>query len=161
MKLSQPNESTGSYFALLRLVEKWRGRSAVRSEGNWLEAYLTGICIYLISYIFAAHLWLPHLRWWQASIALFVLVFVMWIFWLAVLHANSLLVRFSWSCGLCTDLPANRIQSVSIGIVTTAFAAQMLASGSWLRWVGALWITVVALNLAAAFVLALVYDERS
>lgn len=161
MKPGQPNESTGSYFALLRLVEKWRGRSAVRSEGNWLEAYLAGICIYLISYIFAANLWLPHLRWWQAVIALFVLVFVMCVFWLAVLHVNSLLVKLSWTCGLCPDLPANRIQSVLIGIVTTALAAQLLADGSWLWWIGALWITAVALNLAAAFLLALLYDERS
>jgi hypothetical protein len=157
----QPNESAGSYFALPRFIEKLRGRSGVRSEANWVEAYLSGSVIYLISYLFAATLLLARLHFWQTAIALPVLLFAMWIFWLIVLYANSLIVKACWACGLCTDLPRNRIQSVLMGILTTVFAAQLMASGSWLRWIGALWIIGVALNLAAALLLALFDEERS
>ena len=156
-----PNESSGSYFALPRLIAKLSGASCTRTEGNWLEAYLTGTAIYLISYLFAANLLLAKLGIWQAVVVLPILLFAMWIFWLIVLYLNSLVVKACWSCGLCTDLPPNRIQSVLMGIVTTVFAAQLLAAGSWLRWVGAIWIIAVALNLSAALLLALLHDERS
>jgi hypothetical protein len=94
-------------------------------------------------------------------IVLPILLFAIWIFWLIVLYVNSLIVKACWICGLCTDLPRNRIQSVLMGILTTAFAAQLIAAGSWMRWVGASWIIAVALNLTAALLLALFHDERS
>ena len=52
MKIDPPNESSGNYFALLRLFRKLRGGDAARSEGNWLEAYVLGAVVYLISYLF-------------------------------------------------------------------------------------------------------------
>ena len=45
------------------------------------------------------------------------------------------------------------------GIVTTAFAAQLLTASPWLSWLGWLWLVAVALNLAAALLLALFYEE--
>ncbi len=156
-----PNEYAGSYFALPRFIAKLRGRSSVRSEGNWLEAYLAGAAVYLISYLFAANLLVAKLGSWQAVIVLPILLFAIWIFWLIVLYVNSLIVKACWICGLCTDLPRNRIQSVLMGILTTAFAAQLIAAGSWMRWVGASWIIAVALNLTAALLFALFHDERS
>jgi hypothetical protein len=161
MEAIQPNESQGNYFALPRFIEKLRGRSGVRSEGNWLEAYLAGSVVYLISYLFAANLLLTHLSLVQAAIALPLLLFGIWIFWLIVLYAHSLIVKACWACGLCTDLSRNRMQSVLMGILTTAFAAQLITTGSWLRWIGAVWMIAVALNLTAALLLVLLYDERS
>jgi hypothetical protein len=159
MKPAPPNELSGRYFALPRLIEKLRGGSGARSEGNWVEAYFTGIAVYLISYLFAANLLLPKLRWWQTAIVLPALLFALWIAWLIILYLNSLIAKACTILGLCPDLPRNRIQSVLIGILTTMFAAQLLTAGAWLRWIGALWIMAVALNLAAALLLALFHEE--
>jgi hypothetical protein len=161
MEPVEPNESGSNYFALPRFFEKLRGRGGARSENNWREAYVVGSAIYLISYLLAANLMLARLQFWQALIALPVLLFGMWIFWLIVLYVNSLIAKLCRACGLCPELPRNRIQSVLIGILTTAFAAQLMTSASWLRWIGAFWMMAVALNLTAALLLALIYDERS
>jgi hypothetical protein len=159
MKNSQPNESRGNYFALPRLIRKLRGGNATRSEGNWLEACVIGAIVYLISYLFTASLLLPKLNWWQIAIALPLLFFGLWIGWLIVLYVHSLIAKACESVGLCADLPRRRVQSVLMGILTTIFAAQLLTAGPVLRVIGALWIAAVALNLAAALLLALFHDE--
>ena len=161
MKAIPPNESRGNYFALLRFIRKLRGGNATRSEGNWLEAYVLGTVVYSISYLFTANLLLPKLDWWQAAIVLPLLLFGLWISWLIVLYINSLLAKGCQSVGLCADLPRRRVQSVLMGILTTIFAAQLLTAAPWLRAIGALWIVAVALNLAAALLLALFYDGES
>jgi hypothetical protein len=143
------------------LIGKWRGRSGTRSEENWREAYLAGVAVYLVTYLFAVNLLRDRLSFGPAAIVLFLLLFGIWIFWLIVLYLHSLVVKAIWACGLCRDLSRNRVQSVLMGILTTAFAAQLVISGSWVRWVGALWLMAVALNLSAALLLALLYDERS
>ena len=158
MKIDPPNESSGNYFALLRFFRKLRGRDAARSEGNWLEAYVLGAVVYLISYLFAANLLLPKLNWWQNAIVLPLLLFGIWIGWLIVLYLNSLIAKGCESIGLCTDVPRRRVQSVLMGILTTVFAAQLLTAGPCLRVIGALWILAVVLNLAAALMLALFPD---
>jgi hypothetical protein len=159
MQTGLPNESRGNYFALPRLLRKLRGLSATRSEGNWIEAYAAGTVVFLISYLFVASLLWPKLHWWQIAIVLPLLIPGVWIAWLILLYLHSLIVKFCWAVGLCTDLSRNRVQSVLMGIVTTVLAAQLVAAGSWLRWVGAIWIAAVALNLAAALLLAL-FDEE-
>jgi hypothetical protein len=156
-----PNESRGHYFALLRFIRKLRGGNATRSEGNWLEAYVLGAIVYLISYLFAANLLLPKLNAWQAAMVLPLLLFGLWISWLIVLYLNSLIAKGCEKVGLCADLPRRRVQSVLMGILTTMFAAQLLTAGPWLRAIGALWIIAVALNLAAALLLALFHDGQS
>jgi hypothetical protein len=161
MEMRAPNELGGNYFALLRLLGKMRGLSATRSEGNWIEAYIAGNAVFLISYLFVASLFWPKLHGWQAALMLLLLVPGVWIAWLIVLYLHSLVVKLCWALGLCTDLSRNRVQSVLMGIVTTVLAAQLVAAGPWLRWVGTIWIGVVAFNLAAALFLALFYDEPS
>ena len=161
MKTVQPNESRGNYFALPRLIRKLRGGDATRSEGNWLEAYVLGAVVYLISYLFAANLLLPKLNWWQAVIVLPLLLFGLWISWLIVLYLNALIAKGCETVGLCADLPRRRVQSVLMGILTTMFAAQLLTVNPWLRTIGALWIVAVAINLAAALLLALFHDGQS
>lgn len=156
-----PNESRGNYFALPRLIQKIRGRNAARSEGNWIEAYLAGSAVYLISYLFGASLFWPKLHSWRVATALVLLVPGVWLAWLIVLYLHSLIVKLCWAFGACTDLSRNRIQSVLMGIVTTAFAAQLLTTNVWWKWVGALWLVAVTLNLTAAFLVALFYEERN
>ena len=126
-----------------------------------MEMYFTGAAVFLISYLFAASSLVPGLRWWQAAIVLLLLFPGVWIAWLILLYLQSLMVKLCWRCGLFTDLPRNRVQSVLMGIVTTVFAAQLLTASPWLRWIGSLWIVAVALNLAAALLLALFHEEQS
>ena len=156
-----PNESAGYYFALPRFFQKVRGGNATRSEANWLEAVVIGSAVYVISYLFAANLLLPKLCWWQALIALPLLLFGLWIAWLIVLYLNSLIAKGCQACGLGADLPRRRVQSVLMAILTTIFSAQLLIASAWLRWIGAVWIIAVTVNLAAALLLALFHDERS
>ena len=154
-----PNESHGNYFALPRFIRKLRGGNATRSEGNWLEAYVLGAVVYLLSYLFAANLLLPRLTWWQTAIVLPLLLFGLWISWLIVLYINSLIAKGCETIGLFPDLPRRHVQSVLMGILTTVFAAQLLTADPWLRVIGALWLAAVALNLAAALMLALFHDD--
>ena len=158
MKTALPNESRGSYFALPRFARKLRGLDATRSEENSLEAYLLGAAVYLISYFFVANLLLAKLNWWQAIIVFPLLFFGIWIGWLIVLYLNSLIARGCERVGLCADVPRRRVQSVLMGILTTVFAAQLLTAAPCLRLMGVLWIVAVALNLAAALMLALFHD---
>ena len=160
MEASVPNELDGNYFALLRLLRKMRGRNAGRLEANSTELSIAGSVVFVISYLFAASLFWPKFPWWERAIALPLLVPAVWIAWLILLYLHSLVVELCWAIGLCTDLPRNRIQSVLMGIVTTVLAAQLVASGSCLRWVGLIWIAAVACNLTAALLLAL-FDEES
>jgi len=156
-----PNESDGNYFALPRLLRKFFGKNARRSEGSWGEAHFIGVAVYLISYLFAAHLLLPCLRRWTLVPALLSLIFVVWFLWLIVLYLNSLLVKLYWAWGLFTDLSGKRIQSVVIGILTSIFAAELMVAGRWTRWIGIAWIAAVMLNLSAALLLALNDEENS
>ena len=160
MEAAAPNESDGNYFALPRLLRKMRGRSAARSEGNAMELSVAGSVVFVISYLFAASLVWPKSKWWELAITLPLLVPTVWIAWLILLYLHSLVVKLCWAVGLCTDLPRNRIQSVLMGVVTTVLAAQLIAGGSWLRWVGLIWFVAVAFNLTAALLLAL-FDEES
>lgn len=155
-----PNAPAGNYFALPRLLRKLRGENAKRSEGNWMEAYFVGIIIYLISYLFFAQFLVASLRPWALGPALLGLVFAMWIFWLLALYVNSLVVKLCWVSGLFTDLSANRVQSVLIVILTSAFAAQLMTAGPWTLWIGIIWIAAVALNLSAALLLALFHEDQ-
>jgi hypothetical protein len=158
----RPNERiTGNYFALPRLVRKWRGGSAERSEIDWREGYATGVVVYLISYFFVASLLLRHLHGWRLGLALALLLFGMWIFWLIVVYLNSLIAKAIWACGFAANLSPSRVQNVLIGLLTTAFAAQLIIAGPWISWIGALWLMAVCSNLGAALLLAIWYDERS
>ena len=156
-----PNESNGYYFALPRLAGKVFGKNAKRSEGTWAEAHVVGVAVYLSSYLFAAEILLSRLPTWAILLALFALLFAIWTFWLIVLYLNSLIVKLCRAWGLFADLSGNRIQSVLIGILTSVFAAELMVTGRWTRWIGTAWIVAVMLNLSAALLLALNEEEGS
>jgi hypothetical protein len=159
MPVPTPNESSGNYFALPRLLRKIRGLNPARSERSWVEAYTVGNAIFLITYLFAASLLWPKLRPWELVIVLPLLLPTIWIAWLILLYLYSLVVKWCWALGLCTDLSRNRVQSVLMGITTTILAAQLVVADSWLRWIGLIWIVAVGLNLGAALILALFHEE--
>ncbi len=151
-----PNDSLpGNYFALPRL----RRKRLTRSEDNGVEAHVMSVVVFLINYLFAVQLLAPPLCSWTFFFGLVVLFFAVWIFWLVVLYLNWLIAKICWRCGLFNDLPATRVQSVLFGIMTSIFAAELIASGRWFRWIGIVWIAAVALNLSAALLLALRNDE--
>jgi hypothetical protein len=161
METLPPNESGVAYFALPRLIQQWRGGSPARSENNWIEACVASAGIYLMSYVFAANFVLERLSLWSSIFVFVLLLPGIWILWLIVLYLNSLIVKACWICGALTRSPRNRIQGVLVGTLTTLIAANVAMSGTWLRWIGVIWIIVVTLNLIAAVLLALLYGEHS
>ena len=119
------------------------------------------VFVFIVNYLFAVQLLAPLYSSWLFFPALVGLLFGVWIFWLALLYLNWLVAKLCWRCGLFIDLPANRVQSVIFGIVTSIFAAELMASGRWFCWIGMVWIAAVALNLSAALLLALKNDDAS
>ncbi|MEY2528347.1 MAG: hypothetical protein QOJ05_437 [Verrucomicrobiota bacterium] len=146
------------YFSLLRLLAGLRGGNAGRAENNWGEACLTGIAVYLISYLFFAQFVPDELKVWQQALLLVVLVFFICLFWLIVLYLNSLILGLLRLCGLLPAIPVRRAQSVLLGISASAMAWSLLEGGSWPAEIGAIWLIAVAMNLAAAAILALRND---
>jgi hypothetical protein len=132
-----------------------------RSEDNGIEAHVVSVSVFIVNYLFAVQLSAPVYSSWLFFPALVGLIFGVWIFWLILLYLNWLVARLCWRCGLFTDLSANRVQSVIFGIITSIFAAELMASGRWFRWIGVVWIAAVALNLSAALLLALKNDDAS
>ena len=142
------------YFSLLRLLAVLRGSDARRAEKNGVEACLAGIAIYLISYLFFAQFIPDDLEIWQSALLLLVLAFFVWLFWLIVLFINSLVIKLLRFCGVFQRIPIRRAQSVLLGISASAMAWHLLQRGSWMAEIAAIWLIAVAMNLAAAIVLA-------
>jgi hypothetical protein len=142
------------YFSLLRLLAGLRGGDARRCENNWSEACLAGVAIYLISYLFFAQFIPDDLDFWQRTLLFVALLFFVWVFWLVALYLNSLIIQFMRLCGLLQATPTRHAQSVLLVISATAMAISLLQSGSWPAEIGAIWLISVAMNLAAAAILA-------
>jgi hypothetical protein len=157
---SGSNKLPRFYFSLPRLLVKMGGRKAERTEGNWLEANAVGLAVFLITYLCGVRLLPAGLEVWSLLPLLVALAFAPWLFWTLTMYINSLVVKVLRPCGLFRDLPANRAQSVLVGILTTVLALQLLVAGSWMRVIGAVWIAAVSLNLFAAIVLAAGHAKR-
>ncbi|MDQ6765961.1 MAG: hypothetical protein M3Z22_07675 [Verrucomicrobiota bacterium] len=141
------------YFAASRLIAAQFGWSAQRCEGSWLEANLVGGLEHLIWFAFAAHLLFHRAAMWQKLALLMPAALLLWLGWLLVLYVNSVVIGLLRSCGLLRDFTNARVQSVLLGIVTTAFAFQLLNDGSVSSVFAFAWMAVVAVNLLAAAVL--------
>ena len=154
--MNQPvNRGPRFYFSLLRLMAMVRGGDTRRAESNAAEAVFVGLLMYLIHYLFFATLLFPMDRPpWAIALFLVALAFWIWLFWLLLLYLNSLIIRLLHLVGLLHTLPVRRAQSVLWGIATTAMAcAFLLRSNPLLRELGAFWLVMVTMNLAAALVL--------
>ena len=142
------------YFALPRLLAKWRGGAANRAEKNEVEAWSAGLAIFGISYLYFAIL-IPGDATWGARMMMFVaLAFLVWLFWLAVLYVNSLILKLLQRFGLFRSLPMRRGQSVLLATTTTAMAIALVQRDSFASEIGAIWLTATSMNLAAAAILA-------
>lgn len=150
------------YFSLFRLIALLRGGDTRRTESNGFEAWLVGLMIYAIHYLFFAALFIPsHLEWWLTALLLVALAFWVWLFWLLLFYFNSVIIKALHACGLFLKIPIRRAQSILWGISTTAMACFLLKSSPMPRELGAIWLVAVVMNLAAALVLALNDAPRS
>jgi len=156
---------TGSrqfYFSLFRLLALFRGGDARRAESNGFEAWLIGLMIYSIHYLFFVTLLLPSgLEPWQLGLVLIAGAFWVWLFWLLLLYINSVIIKALHVCRIFHTIPIRRFQSILWGICTTAMAAALLKGSPMSRELGAIWLVAVAMNLAAAVVLAFSDAARS
>ncbi|HSH39400.1 MAG TPA: hypothetical protein VK993_11500 [Chthoniobacterales bacterium] len=147
------------YFALPRLFARLTGASAQRSEQNWLEAAVAGTLVHAVAYIFAARLLLAGRATWQQIGLLLPLALLVWAWWSVIIYANALLIRALRAGGFLRQSADRHLQSILIGVVTTIFACDLVTAGAWTRLVGLAWLGAVALNLAAAAILALMHAE--
>ena len=150
------------YFSLFRLLALSRGGDARRAESNGFEGWLIALMIYSIHYLFFVTLLLPSgLEPWQSVLVLIASAFWVWLFWLLFLYINSVIIQALHVCGLFRTIPIRRVQNILWGICTTAMACALLKGSPALREVGAIWLVAVAMNLAAAVVLAFNNAARS
>jgi hypothetical protein len=159
MNTLNPNQPQ-FYFALPRLIAMMRGANATRAENNGTEAWVGSVAIYLINYLFFAQFIPVDLRLWQKALLLAGLLFLVWLFWLVVLYLNSLIVKVLRLAGLFRSIPTRRAQSILLGTWATAMAFDLLNRGSWIGEAASIWLVAVAMNLAAAAVLALRHGTR-
>ena len=150
------------YFSLLRVIAMLRGGDARRAESNGFEAWLIGLTIYSIHYLFFATLFIPsNLKPWLTALLLVALAFWIWLFWLLLLYVNSVIIKALHAGGLFRAIPTRRAQSILWGISTTAVACALLKSSPAPRELGAIWLVAVAMNLISAVVLAFSDAARS
>jgi hypothetical protein len=150
------------YFSLFRVIALLRGGDARRAESNGAEAWLVGLMIYVIHYLFFAALLIPaDLKLWETALLLVALAFWIWLFWLFLLYINSVITKALHLSGFFRAIPTRRVQSILWGIYTTAMACALLKRSPSLRELGAIWLVAVAMNLAAAVVLAFSNAARS
>jgi hypothetical protein len=147
-------QSPRFYFALPRLLAKWRAADAGRAEQNGFEAWFANLAIYLISFLYFAGLIPDFDSWWARGLILVALAVLVCLFWLLVLSLNSLILKLLHSCGLFRALPVRRGQGVLIAAVATAMAVALLNRGPLVSEIGAIWLTATAMNLGAAAILA-------
>jgi hypothetical protein len=150
------------YFSLFRVIALLRGGDPRRAESNGFEAWLVGLMIFSIHYLFFATLFVPSdLEPWLTALLLVTLAFWIWLFWLLLLYLNSLIIKLLRTCGIFHTLPIRRAQSILWGISTTAMACMLLKSSPALRELGAIWLVAVAMNLVAALILTFSDATRS
>jgi len=150
------------YFSLLRVIAMFRGGDARRTESNPFEAWLIGLMIYSVHYLFFATLSFPsNLKPWLTALLLVALAFWIWLFWLLLLYFNSIIIKALRVCGLFRAIPTRRAQSILWGISTTAMACALLKGSPMPRELGAIWLVAVAMNLVSAMILAFSDAARS
>jgi hypothetical protein len=148
------------YFALPRVIAMLCRGNAQRSETNGFEAFLVGLWIYAIHYLYFASVFIPKLPTrWLLPLLLIVLVIGVWFFWIVLTYMNSLIIRLLRLFGLFQTVPTRRVQSIIWGLVTTIMAGEVLKNHPWLWQLSLFWLLAVFLNLLAS--LALSYSDAA
>jgi hypothetical protein len=143
------------YFALPRLLATFRGGSSKRAENNGGEAWIASLASYLVSFLFFAQFIPATLGLWSRVLSLVLLAFLVWLFWLLALYLNSLVIKLLGACGFFRSIPIRRAQSILVAGTASGMALQLLQGGGWSAEIAAIWLVAVAMNLAAAAILAL------
>ena len=144
------------YFSLPRFIVMLRGGDTERAESNAAEAWVVGLMMYLIHYVFFAIQFIPAgAAPWLAGLLLILTAFWVWLFWLFFLYINSVIIRFLCIFGFFRSIPIRRAQSILWGLLTTAMAWTLLTRNAWAAELGAIWLVTVALNLLSALGLVL------
>lgn len=143
------------YFALPRLLATFRGGSSKRAENNGGEAWIASIASYLVSYLFFAQFIPATFALWFRVLSFVLLIFLVWLLWPLALYLNSLVIKLLQACGLFRSIPIRRAQSILVAGTASAMALQLLGGGGWSAEIAAIWLVGVAMNLAAAAILAL------
>jgi hypothetical protein len=160
-KMNTPDAIDGYYFAFPRLIHRLLGGTAERRENNWVEAYGTGVFIYLLSYVYAVD-WFELKRDSVLSLlALIPLLFGMWIFWLVVVYLNSLVIKALRVAGWIDRSAKPGAQSVLLSALTSLFALDVARMDSVVRWLALAWFVMLALNIFSAAVLAFVPEPEA
>jgi hypothetical protein len=131
-----------------------RGGNAGRAENNAAEAWVGGVGIYAVSYLFFTGYLSEVGHWCLRGLLLIVLAFLVWLFWLVVLYLNSLILKLLRGLDLFRTLPMRRGQSVLVNATAAAMALAVVQRGPFVSEIGAIWLTATAMNLAAAAILA-------
>lgn len=147
--------SNGFYFAVLRLLGRLWGDANEDAEGTAVEAYLGSIGIFVITFLVGLELFAGRFSGWRSIAFSILLVFAVWIFWLAVFYINSFVIRFLRACRLFRRTENRHAQSILIGLVVAGLAYQLSILNSSTRWVGVFVLLLLGANLLAALVLKL------
>ncbi len=143
------------YFSLPRLLAKCGGRSAKRTQNNWLEANAAGIFLHIVFYAFAFRVFLNGHSLWLQLLLLLPLAFLVWIFWLLLFYFDSLVMRGLRAIGLMRHLSDGRAQSILIGLVASVCALALAFDRGAYKIIGLSWLALVVLNLLSAAILSL------
>jgi hypothetical protein len=149
------------YFALPRLLATFRGGSSKRAENNGGEAWIASIVTYLVNYLFFAQFIPATLGPWPRILGLVLVAFLVWLFSLLALHVNSPVIKLLQGCGLFRTIPVRRAQSILVAGTASTMSVQLLQGGGWSAEIAAIWLVAVAMNLAAAAILALRNGDRA
>ncbi len=152
--------TVGFYFSLPRLLSKVTGRDSDFSEGSFFETCLGSVVVLLIPYFFLVDLAMNHVGRWVAFGTGVALLFAIWIFWLVVLYLNWVIIQVLHGLGFFRGVTERHLQDILVGLIITFFASELSILNSWVRWIGILWLIILAMNLAATLSLALKDTRR-
>jgi hypothetical protein len=152
--------AVGFYFSLPRLLSKVTGRDSDFSEGSFFETCLGSLVVLLIPYFFLVDLVMNHVGRWMAFGTGVALLFAIWIFWLVVLYLNWVMIEVLHGLGFFRGVTERHLQDILVGLIITFFASELSILNSWVRWIGILWLIILAMNLAATLSLALTNTTR-
>lgn len=152
--------AVGFYFSLPRLLSKVTGRDSDFSEGSFFETCLGSVVVLLIPYFFLVDLAMNHVGRWVAFGTGVALLFAIWIFWLVVLYLNWVIIQVLHGLGFFRGVTERHLQDILVGLIITFFASELSILNSWVRWIGILWLIILAMNLAATLSLALKDTRR-
>src|SRR6266849_8444463 len=101
-----------------------------------------------------------HVGRWMAFGTGVALLFAIWIFWLVVLYLICVMIPVLHRLGFFRGVTERHLQDILVGLIITFFASELSILNSWVRWIGILWLIILAMNLAATLSLALTNTTR-